>query len=181
MTEVPRRQESSTRQRSSHDVTWKNLIDTPASLPNFTINEVMDYFIYRNDSDELERQDWKNLNSGGYKLFKEGHIQNLSVGVSGNTCYIKGKCLPEMKKDCVYELEMCTDSASSSVKRAECTCPAGRGPYGSCKHIATFCYALEDFVRTRDKLEDNDEASCTSVLQQWKTEIGFEDGRGYKL
>ena len=165
--EVPRRQESSTRQRSSHDVTWKNLIDIPASLPNFTINEVMDYFIYRNDSDGLERQDWKNLNSAGFKLFKEGHIQNISVGLSGNTCYIKGKCLPEMKKDRVYELEMCIDTASSSVKRAECTCPAGRGPSGSCKHIAAFCYALEDFVRTRDKLDDNDEASCTSVLQQW--------------
>ena len=62
---------------------------------------------------------------------------------------------------------MCTDTASRNVKRAECTCPAGRGPNGSCKHIAAFCYALEDFVRTRDKLDDNDEASCTSVLQQW--------------
>ena len=82
---------------------WKNLIDAPASLPNFTINKVMNYFIYRNDSDGLERQDWKNLNLGGYKLFKEGHIQNLSADLSGNTCYIKGKCLHQMKKDRMYE------------------------------------------------------------------------------
>lgn len=143
------------------------MIDSPASLPNFTISEVMDYFIYRNDSDGLERQDWKNLNSGGYKLCKEGHIQSLSAGLCGNTCFVKGKCLPEMKKDRVYELKMCIDTTNSIVKGAECTCPAGRGPSGSCKHIAAFCYALEDFVRTRDKLEGDDQASCTSVLQQW--------------
>ena len=145
----------------------ENLINSPGSLPNFTINEVMDYFIYRNDNDGLERQDWKNLNSSGYKLFKEGHIQSLSAGLSGNTCCVKGKCLPEMKKDRVYELQMCIDTTNSSVKGAECTCPAGQGPSGSCKHIAAFCYALEDFVRTRDKLEGNDQVSCTSVLQQW--------------
>lgn len=127
----------------------------------------MDYFIYRNDIDGLERQDWKNLNSGGYKLFKEGHVQSLSAGLSSNTCCVKGKCLPEMKKDRVYKLQMCIDTNNSSVKGAECTCPAGRGPSGSCKHIAAFCFALEDFVRTRDKLEGNDQVSCTSVLQQW--------------
>ena len=163
----PCRQDSSNRQSTSHDVTWKSLIDSPALIPSFTINEVMDYFIYRNDSDGLERQDWKNLNSGGYKLFKEGHVQSLSVGLSSNTCCVKGKCLPEMKKDRVYELQMCIDTSNSSVKGAECTCPAGRGPSGSCKHIAAFCFALEDFVRTRDKLNSNDQVSCTSVLQQW--------------
>ena len=36
-----------------------------------------------------------------------------------------------------------------------------------CKHIAAFCYELKDFVKTRDKLLDNNEASCTSVLQHW--------------
>ena len=131
---------------------------------------MIDYFIYRNDSDGLERQDWKNLNSGGYKLFKEGHVQSVSAGLSGNTCCVKGKCLPEMKKDRVYELQMCINTDNNSVKGAECTCPAGRGPSGSCKHIAAFCFAIEDFVRTRDKIpssKDSDDVSCTSVLQQW--------------
>lgn len=167
--EVPCSQ-NTTKQSTCRDVTWKNLKDSPELIPNFTINEVIEYFIYRNDSDGLERQDWKNLNSGGYKLFKEGHVQGLSASLSGNICCIKGKCLPEMKKDRVYELQMCINTDSSSVKEAECTCPAERGPSGSCKHIAAFCFALEDFVKTRDTIsspEDSDKVSCTSVLQQW--------------
>ena len=76
--------------------------DSPDLIPNFTVNEVIDYFIYRNDCDGLEQQDWKNLNSGDYKLFKEGHVQSLSAGLCGNICCVKGKCLPEMKKDRVY-------------------------------------------------------------------------------
>ena len=65
---------------------------------------------------------------------------------------------------------MCINTENSSVKGAECTCPAGRGPSGSCIHIAAFWFALEDFVRTRDKVsspQDSNEVSCTSVLQQW--------------
>lgn len=148
----------------------ENLKESPDLIPNFTINEVIDYFIYCDDNDGLERQDWKNLNSEGYKLYKEGYVQSLSAGLSGNTCCVKGKCLPEMKKDSVCELQMCINTSSSNVKVAECTCPAGQGSSGNCKHIAAFCFALEDFVRTRDKitcLEDNDQVSCTSVLQQW--------------
>ena len=35
---------------------WKNLIDSPASLPNFIISKVMDHFIYHNDSDGSEEK-----------------------------------------------------------------------------------------------------------------------------
>ena len=30
---------------------------------------------------------------------------------------------------------------------AECGCPAGKGPHGSCKHIALLAYALVDFCK----------------------------------
>ena len=32
-----------------------------------------------------------------------------------------------------------------NVIGAKCGCPAGKGPCGSCKHIAAVCYALEEF------------------------------------
>lgn len=41
---------------------------------------------------------------------------------------------------------------------------------GSCKHIGAVCFAVEDFVRLRSRvlsLQDTDEVSCTSILQQW--------------
>lgn len=103
-----------------------------------------------NDSDGPEWQDWKNLNSGSYRLFKEGNVQSLSAGLSSKICCVKGNCLPEMKRDHMYELQMCLSTDNSSVKGVECTCTAGQGPIGSCKHIAAFCFALEDFVTTRD-------------------------------
>ena len=31
------------------------------------------------------------------------------------------------------------------VEQAECGCPAGKGPFASCKHVAALCYALEEF------------------------------------
>ena len=72
-------------------------------------------------------------------------------------------CLPEMRKDREYKIQMVL-SPSAEILYAEDGCPAGRGPTGRCKHIAAFCYALEEFVRlgfTRPFL------SCTSRLQTW--------------
>ena len=40
----------------------------------------------------------------------------------------------------------------------------------SLRHLATLCFAVEDFVRTQDtaiSLEDDGQISCTYVLQQW--------------
>ena len=62
-----------------------------------------------------------------------------------------------------YEIQMVL-SPSAEILYTENGCPAGRGPTGSCKHIAAFCYALDKFVRlgfTRPFL------SCTSRLQMW--------------
>ena len=83
------------------------------------------------------------MNTAGYKLFKEGHVHNLFTSLSHDTCFIKAKCLPEMKKDCVYELKLQISIETSSVEEAECTCPSCCGPTGSCKHIAALCFAME--------------------------------------
>ena len=117
--------------------------------------------MHRNDSEGLERQDWKNFNDKGFKLFKEGHVQTVFASLSGDTCCTKAKCLPELKKDLVYDLNPCIIGSNGAIKTAECKCPAGKGPSGSCKHIAALCYVLEDFNRCSS--QDN-EVSCTSLL-----------------
>ena len=68
-----------------------------------------------------------------------------------------------MRKDRDYKIQVVL-SPVGEIIFAEEGCPAGKGPKGSCKHIAAFCYALEEFVRlefTRPFL------SCTSRLQTW--------------
>lgn len=53
---------------------WSLIDEDLKIIPEFTIENVLQYFIYRKEYDGLERQDWKNFKSGGYKLFKEGHV-----------------------------------------------------------------------------------------------------------
>ena len=155
----------------NENIIWKKICDEPTIIPELSFDEILQYFVYLNDIDGLEKQDWKNLNSGGFKLFKEGHVQDISAVVVNNICQVKGKCLPEMKKDRVYSLELYINVNNSIITGAKCTCPAGCGPRGSCKHIAAISFALEDFVRIRStiaNLQDTDEEiSCTSLLQQW--------------
>ena len=53
----------------------------------------------------------------------------------------------------------------TNVSYAECKrCPAGKAPSASCKHMAAFFYALEEFERlgyTRELV------ACTDELQRW--------------
>ena len=56
------------------------------------------------------------------------------------------------------------DKFVDSVLYAECSCPAGKAPKASCKHLAALMYAFEDFCRhgyTRDII------TCTDELQKW--------------
>ena len=81
----------------------------------------------------MREEDWKNFKTGGYTLFKEGHVQNIMVSQQGSVYGVKCNCFPEMKKDCVYKLEIDIATAGSDVCRAHCNCPAGRGPHCSFK------------------------------------------------
>ena len=55
--------------------------------------------------------------------------------------YIRGKCLPEMRKERICMLKLVLKSEELDIVFAECGCLAGMGPNGSCKHIA----AVVDF------------------------------------
>ena len=69
-------------------------------------------------------------------------------------------------KDGTYGVELAIAAKSiPAIEWAKCDCPAGKGPHGSCKHLAALMYALEDFSRTIASLDAN--TSVTSKLQQW--------------
>ena len=52
----------------------------------------------------------------------------------------------------------------TEVVCAECSCPAGKAPYASCKHLAAFLYAMEEFSRLG---YTQDPVTCTDELQTW--------------
>lgn len=104
------------------------------------------------------------MNSHSYPLFKSEHIQKImAIKGNDNNVSLNAVCLPEMRKDREYKIQMVL-SPSAEILCAEDGCAAGRGPRGSCKHIAAFCYALEEFVRLGFTWPF---LSCMSRLQTW--------------
>lgn len=145
-----------------------NLIDNPDALPTFTIENVLDYLINRKEDDCMKAEDWKSFKAGGYRLFKDGHVQDIMVNQKDSLLEIKCNCLPEMKKDRIYKIQIDISSDTSDVNHAECTCPAGKGPHGSCKHVAAALFALQDFYATYEEMQISEEdVACTSKLQTW--------------
>ena len=69
-----------------------------------------------------------------------------------------------MKKNLLYHIKIILAKESGDIHHAECGCPAGLGPSGSCKHIAALAYALEEYSRIRSI---RDQVACTSELQTW--------------
>ena len=49
---------------------------------------------------------------------------------------VKAKCIPEIRNDRVYLVQMALSMDGFDVMNAQCGGPAGKGPCGSCKHIA---------------------------------------------
>ena len=64
-------------------------------------------------------------------------------------------------------MALATDSFD--IAYAQCGCPAGRDPHGSCKHIGALLYAIADFCKLGVLPEFR---SCTDQLQQWNCPRG---------
>lgn len=137
-------------------------VSTP--LPPFNIANITNYFITRVACDGRSARDFKHLNTRAFPLFKDGHVQNITASLRDKTVLFHASCLPEMKKQDTYTIELSQDKVSGDILTAICGCPAGCGPKGSCKHIAALCYALEEFNRIKKTPEY---VSCTAKLQEW--------------
>lgn len=145
------------------DANWQTLAKGRALVPNFRLAHMVTYFVKRAATDQREASDHKNINNQSFALFKLGHIQRIKVCEANGYTFLKAICLPEMKKNTEYQVRLILDR-NADVVFASDGCPAGKGPHGSCKHLAAFCYALEEFVRlgfTRPFF------SCTERLQTW--------------
>ena len=75
-----------------------------------------------------------------------------------------------MRKDRLYILKAAIKLEDSEIVFAECGCPAGMGPKGSCKHIAALAYALVDFCRF------NSVPSTALVHKYYSNGIGLGKG-----
>ena len=136
------------------------------TLREFSMAQVVSYFIEAVASDNERTKDFKSLRQSSFQMYKDGHIQKLQVKIGYNTLLVQCDCLPEMRKDRVYKLLIRLHKTTADIQFAKCGCVAGKGPKASCKHVAAVCYALEDFSRTFLS-GDQSEVSCTDKLMSW--------------
>ena len=80
-----------------------------------------------------------------------------------NSFHLRDSCLPGMWKDRMYKV-LTMDSKSSNILQAVCGCPAGNGPFASCKHIGALCFVLEELCPLGNVPNF---LTCTENLQQW--------------
>lgn len=146
---------------ATQNMEWIKLEET--TIPNFYMDHMTTYFITRLADDGRPMNDYKDLSSHAFPLFKAGHIQSVFVATDNDIYKIRCICLPEMKKDILYSINLTMDS-NGYVLTASCGCPAGAGPTASCKHVCALCYALEKFCEIKRLRSPQ---SCTSELQKW--------------
>ena len=137
---------------------------------------MLSYFLDTIAGDGRSSRNFKAIsatNNSAMHLFQRGFVQAIQVAASSNIVYYKARCEPEMKSTVPYQIKLGVKVVGGSdedakyvteVVYAECSCPAGKAPYASCKHLAAFLYAMEDFSRlgyTRDRF------TCTDEWQAW--------------
>ena len=147
---------------------WKPLKECVAHkdshpLVTFSNSQIITYFVTRTAVDGLPANDLKAINTSAQHLFKCGHVQDIKFMITGHLAF-QAKCIPAMRKDRIYKLSLLLDKDTLDVEQAECGCPAGKGPFASCKHVAALCYALEEFSRFGRVPEF---LTSTEKLQQW--------------
>ena len=147
--------------------TWTNIkqaYSQPAQVPSFNHGHMISYFVCRTAVDGLPAGDIKSINTAAKHLYDCGHVQNIEVGYTNATIFLRAICHPEMRKDRIYNLQMSIDQNSFDITSASCDCPAGKGPSASCKHVGALCYALVEFCASGKVPEF---LTCTDRLQQW--------------
>ena len=151
---------------------WEDISTAFSSLKGvlqFNTSHIVTYFVNRSVSDGLPASDFKSVNNSAEYLFRCGHVQAILVCSNEKYLFIKAKCLPEMRKDRVYLLNMAIIRPGCDIVSAECGCPAGKGPQGSCKHVGALSYALSDICRIQVLPQYQ---TCTDQLQQWNQPHG---------
>jgi len=142
----------------------------------FNIQTMLKYFLDTVAGDGQSSSNFKAISATDNKslrLFERGYVQRIEVVAAHVVVHYRARCEPEMRSSKAYLFKLSVKIGSGSgdhsravdkVTFAQCSCPAGKGPYGSCKHLAALFYALDEFTRygfTRDFV------TSTEELQAW--------------
>ena len=75
---------------------WTSIRQAVNSVPSFTIQDVLTYFIERKAEDKESNNDFKNIANSAFALFHVGHIQKIELTSDLDQVHFRCDCLPEM-------------------------------------------------------------------------------------
>lgn len=126
-------------------------------LPQTTEKHVENYFIMRYERESIVG-DVKAIEKGKAMVsaFKVKACSALNIGTD---VFFSGIVAAEMKRHVLYNVKarMARDGV---ILNAGCECPGGKGPTGSCKHLAALCLMV---AKLHGRLFIDE--SCTEKLQ----------------
>lgn len=129
-------------------------------LPKLSTAQVDGYFEYRLASDSHAAADIKAIEKGK-RLLEGRRVYACSIHVSTDI-FFSGIVGAAMKKKvtCSYKIKI--NKQTGEVKNSHCECPSGKGPHGTCKHIASVLLMLVDFISSGSL---RIQRTCTESLQ----------------
>lgn len=115
-------------------------------MPKLTEHHIDGYFRYRVATDAQPTSDIKAIQKGE-KLVDARKVYACSIQISQPNIYLSGVVGAAMKKKIRYSFKLKMDTKTAEIKNSHCECPSGKGPHGTCKHIAAVLLMLEKFIK----------------------------------
>ena len=142
-------------------------------LPDISLPSIEGYFVYRRAIDNLNAGDIKGITKGRLLLESE-RVEAGSFTQSNNKTeyFFTAIVAAAMKKKVSYSVKVKV-TQTGEILNSDCECPAGKGPHGSCKHVAALLLMLQALKETGQLLLKN---SCTENLQTFHKPAKRHDG-----
>ncbi|XP_061184370.1 uncharacterized protein LOC133192371 [Saccostrea echinata] len=130
-------------------------------IPQLCLEQIDLYFVHRLAGDKQCSGDVKAIEKGR-NLVESRRIQAVSFLFEEGDMCLSGIVGASMKNKVSYTFKLKLDKVTGDILNSHCECPAGRGPHGTCKHVAAFALMLSKFVSGEEMYI---EKSCTENLQ----------------
>ncbi|XP_033730972.1 uncharacterized protein LOC117320491 [Pecten maximus] len=142
-------------------------------LPKLTHLQIEEYFLYRLAGDKQATSDVKALQKGG-DMLAGNRILACSLLKKNGHIFLTGIVGAAMKNKVSYNYKISLEETSGDPVNSACECPAGKGPHGTCKHIASVLLMLGNFI-SNGTLQV--QKTCTENLQSFHKPKSIYDGK----
>ncbi|XP_071180991.1 uncharacterized protein [Mytilus edulis] len=132
-------------------------------MRTLSLEQIEAYFVYRMAEDNVYSGDLQSMTKGQL-MFESHRVLACSILKNDNGIFVSGVVGAAMKKKVTYNYRLKLEKSSGDPLNSHCECPAGRGPHGSCKHVAAVLIMISDFITTGNV---NTGRSCTDTLMMF--------------